>query len=223
MFKRARLSGIYTPMKRIAALLTVFCLCIADTFAAHTKVSLLLSASTAKPGDTVLAAVRLQMDEGWHTYWKNPGGPGRATKIKWDLPKGITAGEIQWPTPEKLIPQKIGDDGNPVIGEFDFEQTTYALHDEAVLIVPLTLASNLRSGSIELKAAVEWLECQVQCWLGKTNVSAKLEIGTTTTPSSEATDITGWQTQLPKSADTRSPRASLEHAATGNTRQLIIG
>ncbi|NOS71631.1 MAG: hypothetical protein HOP33_17110 [Verrucomicrobia bacterium] len=209
-------------MKRIAALLTVFCLCIADTFAAHTKVSLLLSVSTAKPGDTVFAAVRLQMDEGWHTYWKNPGGPGRATKIKWDLPKGITAGEIQWPTPEKLIPQKIGDDGNPVIGEFDFEQTTYVLHDEAVLLVPLTLASNLGSGSIELKAAVEWLECQIQCLPGKMNVSAKLEIGATTTPSSEATDITGWQTQLPKSADTLSPRATWEQATTGKTRPLII-
>ena len=38
----------------------------------------------------------------WHTYWKNGGDSGGPTKIEWTLPAGVTAGEIQWPPPEKL-------------------------------------------------------------------------------------------------------------------------
>jgi DsbC/DsbD-like thiol-disulfide interchange protein len=46
----------------------------------HTQVKLFLSADTAKPGDTILAGVDLKMEPGWHTYWKNPGAAGMATK-----------------------------------------------------------------------------------------------------------------------------------------------
>ena len=94
-------------------------------------------ASTARPGDTVLAAVRLQMDSGWHTYWRNGGDSGGPTKIEWQLPAGVTAGDLQWPVPEKLTVEGL---------------TTYIYHDEAVLLVPLTLAKDLGSGPLELKA-----------------------------------------------------------------------
>ena len=87
------------------------------------RVTLLLSADTAKPGDTVLAGVDLQMDPGWHTYWKNPGEAGIPTAIKWDLPPGVTAGDIQWPLPHKLPPADV---------------TTYGYVDEVMLIVPLS-------------------------------------------------------------------------------------
>ena len=62
--------------------------------AAATRATLLLSAGTAKPGDTITAAVRLDMSPGWHTYWKNGGDSGAPTKIDWQLPAGVTAGEI---------------------------------------------------------------------------------------------------------------------------------
>ncbi|HTA94612.1 MAG TPA: protein-disulfide reductase DsbD domain-containing protein, partial [Verrucomicrobiae bacterium] len=87
-------------MRRIGILICI-CLAALTASAAHTHVRLLLSADTAKPGDTIWAGVDMKMDAGWHTYWKNPGDSGIATTIKWDLPPGVTAGEIQWPLPEK--------------------------------------------------------------------------------------------------------------------------
>jgi len=57
----------------------------------------------ARPGETVMAAVHLHMDANWHTYWKNPGLSGIASDIKWQLPKGMSAGEIQWPVPENFL------------------------------------------------------------------------------------------------------------------------
>jgi len=129
-------------LKIVFLLLLANLLTVAVARAAHTQAQLLLSADTAKPGDTILAGVDLKMDVGWHTYWKNPGDSGIATTIKWDLPPGVTAGEIQWPLPKKLPPAEV---------------TTYGYKDEVMLIVPLTLASNLSAGPIDLKANVSWL------------------------------------------------------------------
>src|SRR5439155_14515958 len=70
--------------------------------ATKTQARLILSAAAARAGETVTAGVLLKMPPGWHTYWKNSGDSGAPTKIDWQLPDGIKAGEIQWPVPEKL-------------------------------------------------------------------------------------------------------------------------
>src|SRR5208337_4663355 len=130
--------------------------------AAHTEVQLLLSANPAHPGDTIWAGVDMKMDPGWHTYWKNPGESGIATSIKWQLPPGVTAGEIQWPLPEKLPPAEV---------------TTYGYNDEVMLIVPLKLAADLKPGPLDLKAKVSWLECKEACIPGSGDVQVTLNIG----------------------------------------------
>ena len=143
------------PVRRMLILLGAawFCLAGLSASAAHTQARLVLAAETARPGDTVLAGVQLRMDPRWHTYWRNPGASGMATKIEWQLPAGVTAGAIQWPVPEKLP---------------DEDLTTYIYTNEVVLLVPLKLAADLRPGPLELKAEVSWLECDVQCVPGET-------------------------------------------------------
>src|SRR3989442_12560600 len=98
-FKLSPPSGIYIYVQRTLAapIAGLTCLFGFTADAAHTRATLLLSAATATPGDTITAAVRLQMDKGWHTYWKNGGDSGGPTTIAWELPPGVTAGEIQWP------------------------------------------------------------------------------------------------------------------------------
>jgi len=167
------------PMRQLATILfSVFALFAMTVRAAHTEAQLLLSADTVRPGDTVLAGVQLKMETGWHTYWKNPGESGQATEIKWQLPPGVTAGEIQWPLPKKLPPAEV---------------TTYGYEEEVVLLVPLTLATNLPVGSIDLKANVSWLECKDVCIPANQNVEAKLNIGDETKESADATTIRRWQ------------------------------
>ena len=129
--------------------------------AAHTQVQLLLSADTARPGDTIWAGVDMKMDPDWHTYWKNPGAAGMATKIQWQLPPGVTAGDIQWPLPEKLPPAEV---------------TTYGYNNEVVLLVPLKVAADLKPGmALDLKANVSWLECKEECIPGSANVEGNVE------------------------------------------------
>jgi thiol:disulfide interchange protein len=198
-------------VRRIAFLFALgFCLVASTAQAAHTHVQLLLSADTAKPGDTIWAGVDLKMDAGWHTYWKNPGDSGIATTIKWDMPPGVTAGEIQWPLPEKLPPPEV---------------TTYGYDHEVMLLVPLTLATNLAPGPLVLKADASWLECEEQCVPGSTNVEATLTMGSETKSSGDAAMIKSWEKKVPQSAENYSWTAEgtwWEQSTNNNTRFLII-
>jgi DsbC/DsbD-like thiol-disulfide interchange protein len=114
----------------------------------NTEARLILSAETARPGETILAGVHLQMAPGWHTYWKNPGDSGGATQIEWDLPPGVTAGEVQWPVPKKHTEEGF---------------STFVYYGDTVLLVPLKLAETISPGPLEIKAKVSWLECEAVC------------------------------------------------------------
>nr|MBP9903837.1 hypothetical protein [Verrucomicrobiota bacterium] len=163
IFKHPQRFGIYIIVQRTLVVLFAALLGALAPYAqaAHTRVSLVLSAVSAKPGDTVWAGVRLQMDPGWHTYWKNPGDSGGPTTVEWQFPSGVTCGEIQWPLPEKLTLEGL---------------TTYIFHDEVTLLVPVKLAVDLKPGPLELKANVSWLECDKLCQKGDARVTATLEI-----------------------------------------------
>jgi thiol:disulfide interchange protein len=184
-------------------------LSLGDTSAAHhTQAKLILSADTAKPGDTIWAGVELKMEPGWHTYWKNPGDAGTATDIKWTLPPGISAGEIQWPLPEKLPPAEV---------------TTYGYENEVVLLVPLKIAADVKPGPLDLKAKVSWLECKESCIPADANVQAKIDIGSETKTSADAAVIESWTAKIPQTNGSYQFQVWWEKPATGDTRPLIIG
>jgi len=183
------------------------CLAAIAAHAAHTQARLILAADTARPGDIVLAGVDLKMEPGWHTYWKNPGAAGMATKIEWQLPPGVTAGEIQWPLPNKLPPAEV---------------TTYGYDNEVVLIVWLKLAADLKPGPLDLKAKVSWLECKEACIPGSGDVEAALNIGTETKSSAEAVTIESWQNKVPKSAAILTVNAWWHDSTNVNPRSLLI-
>lgn len=99
-------------------------------------------------GSTVELAVRLKHAPGWHTYWKNPGDSGLATRIEWQLPDGFAPGPIDWPTP-KRIPV-------PPLANYGYE-------GELLLPVQLTVPRGVFPGPVTLKARVDWLVCKTIC------------------------------------------------------------
>lgn len=172
----------------------------------HTIADLILPVESARAGETVLAGVRLRMEPKWHTYWKNPGDSGGPTEIEWQLPPGVTAGEIQWPVPERFEAEGL---------------TTFVFHKEAILIVPLKLATDLQPGPLELKAKVSWLECEQLCIPGNATVSATLNIASESKPSASAKLIEAAQARVPRAGSVLGVRAAWEDAPT-NTRNLLV-
>ena len=115
----------------------------------HIEVELVSQEAGAAPGSTVFVALRQKIQPGWHTYWRNPGDAGDATRIAWTLPPGWTAGDIVWPTPEK---SRVG----PLL---DFAYT-----GEVLLPVPISVPANAQVGSVvTLKAAAAFLVCEQVC------------------------------------------------------------
>jgi thiol:disulfide interchange protein len=200
-------------VRKLPAFFLLLSLTAGSAWAAHTKAELVLEAESARPGDTILAGIHLRMDPGWHTYWRNPGtgGLGIATTIEWELPKGITAGSIQWPVPEKLI------DKNP-----DTPNTTYIFKDDVVLLVPLKVGTDITPGTATLKAKVSWLECAVQCVLGDASVQAMINVGAETKPSKDAPLLEAWQKKMPRSGDGLPAKAWWEGAAKNDLRPMIL-
>ena len=195
-------------MRRIGFLSAIcFCLAALTANAAHTQVRLILSADTARPGDTIWAGVDMKMEPGWHTYWKNPGEAGMATKIEWQLPPGLAAGEIQWPLPEKLPPAEV---------------TTYGYDNQVMLIVPLKLGADLKPGPLVLKAHASWLECKESCIPGSGDVAATLNIASETKESVNAALIQSWQNKLPFPPKSLSAHAWWELPTQENLRPLIL-
>ena len=84
----------------------------------------------------------------WHTYWKNPGDSGLPTRMEWQLPAGVTAGAIEWPTPHRLpVPPLVN----------------YGYEGELLLPVPVEVAPSFSAGTLEVKLHAEWLVCKDVC------------------------------------------------------------
>ncbi|MEY4386646.1 MAG: hypothetical protein RLY20_1929 [Verrucomicrobiota bacterium] len=195
---------------RILALLTTSVLLGLNALAAttHTQAELLLSVESAKPGDTITAAVRLRSAPKWHIYWKNPGDSGMATAIKWQLPAGVTAGEILWPAPERLEAEGL---------------TTFIFENETTLLIPLKLDAGLESGPLELKAKVSWLECFETCLPGDAIVTATLAVATETRPATaNAAIIEAAHGKLPKDGSMLGVSSTWEETTTNTTRNLLV-
>ncbi|MCX6902129.1 MAG: protein-disulfide reductase DsbD family protein, partial [Verrucomicrobia bacterium] len=172
-----------------------------------TQASLLLSAAAARPGETIMAGVRLKMAPKWHTYWRNAGESGQATTIEWTLPAGVRAGPIQWPAPEKLTLEDV---------------TTYVYDKEVVLLVPLTLEAGAARGEQEIVAKVSWLECEVACVPGQAVLRAKLNIADESRASGEAALLKNVEALIPKPEPRLQAHAWWEKGATANARFLVM-
>ena len=128
----------------------------------HTQARLLSSTTGIIPGETFFVALHLVMDEGWHTYHKDPGDAGLATSIDWTLPEGVTAGEIIWPTPIQFETAGIASQG---------------YEGEVYLRVPISVSDQFSSETpVTLEAAVMWLECADICIPGEATLALKMNI-----------------------------------------------
>ena len=64
----------------------------------HAKASLISNLQNSNQ-ESFYVGIRLQMQEGWHTYWENPGDSGSPFDAEWSTDEGIIVENVQWPTP----------------------------------------------------------------------------------------------------------------------------
>ena len=129
--------------------------------ARHVQATLLAESDAVRPGQPLTLGIRLVMDPGWHTYWRNPGDAGLPTRVRWQLPEGFVAGEIRWPRP---IQFRTG----PLV--------SYGYADEVLLLVDVTAPPSIGARDVRIAGRVDWLECQEACLPGKADVAVTLPV-----------------------------------------------
>ncbi|MEP5153544.1 protein-disulfide reductase DsbD domain-containing protein [Planktotalea sp.] len=106
---------------------------------------------------THVAAVRLELEPGWHTYWRAPGDAGIPPIFDLSASGNVKASQVVWPRPEVYH-------GNGL--------RSIVYYDQVVL--PLRVTPNRKGGDISLKAKIEIGICKDICIPQTLNVTATL-------------------------------------------------
>jgi thiol:disulfide interchange protein DsbD len=129
---------------------------------ANVKARLVSEVSTIEPGQSFWVALEFTIRDGWHTYWRNPGDSGQATKLEWTLPAGFSAGNIVWTTPHRFeLPPLVN----------------YGYAGHAMHLVQMTAPRDLKPGvAVALSAKAGWLVCSDICVPENADLELKLPV-----------------------------------------------
>lgn len=152
----------------------------------HIEAELIPATTAVQPGQPLTLALRLKMETHWHTYWKNPGDSGLATKIRWTLPAGFVAGDIQWPAPSRI-------DVGPL--------ANYGYDGEVLLLTDIRTPANFAGGMVPVAARADWLVCEEICIPGDAEFSMLLPVGPATPNPKWAKRIDDTRAALPRAGD----------------------
>jgi thiol:disulfide interchange protein len=168
----------------------------------HVSASLIAETKNIVPGQPLHLALRQHIQDGWHTYWSNPGESGLPTMIDWSLPIGFSAEPISWPIPERFT-------AGPVVG--------YGYKHDVILPVTIDVPAGLQPGSIVmLSAHASWLACSDICVPEDVKLSLSVPVGTTLEGDSDWTEAFATaRAQLPTSNPFRT-------TATASTAEVIL-
>ena len=99
-------------------------------------------------GQALWLGLQIKHQPGWHTYWQNPGDSGLATQLQWQLPPGMKAQELLWPTP-RMIP--VG------------TMVNHGFEDTVLLAVPVHISKSYQADNHDIRLQADWLVCKQEC------------------------------------------------------------
>ncbi|MCI5850240.1 MAG: thioredoxin family protein [Sutterellaceae bacterium] len=145
------------------------------------KARLIAASSAAIPGSSLSAAVELDHEKGWHTYWKNPGDVGAATEFEWHLPKGWAATGPSWPEPQATEALSL---------------TNYSISGKALYPFRLQVPANA-SGTADVRVRVSWVACREQCIPGEADVFLRIPVSAKSSDTESAPLIRAAESRAP--------------------------
>jgi DsbC/DsbD-like thiol-disulfide interchange protein len=136
------------------------------------KVELVSEVTSVRPGQPFYAGLFIRHEAAHHTYWKNPGLAGVATNLVWTLPKGWTAGSIEWPAPDKVK-----------MAMYD----THGYERDVLLMVKITPPAQVKEKEITLRTKASWMCCGRTCNPGFRDLTLTLPVAAAADPAWDKT------------------------------------
>lgn len=153
-------------------------------------VELISERERVMPGETFYAAIKMDLDAGWHVYWRNAGDAGLPLRVEVLAGSDLAAealGPFVWPIPHLL----------PVV---EGEIMDYGYDDRLVLPFPLTIPADA-TGSVQVNLLADYLICEEICVPETAEVSLTLPVGDSQPHVQHGTLIGQWIARAPRDFD----------------------
>jgi thiol:disulfide interchange protein len=154
----------------------------------HVRVELVAETLTPAPNGEVTLAFVSTPDPGWHAYWLNPGDAGLSSEAKWSLPYPMTAGELRYPVPQRLL----------IAGLMN-----YVYEGPFAQLVTLKVGGEHEPGyKLPIKVKLDYLVCSATiCVPESADLSTELTIGDGAISAASRARFDGWRAALPRPLD----------------------
>ncbi len=114
----------------------------------HVRAEFVVRNERTAPGDSTEIAIRHALEDGWHTYWLNPGDSGEPPMIDFTLQEGGAA-PVRFPVPERLP--------YPPLMNFGYS-------GEFTLLTSVPVPADWPAGeTYRVPVRVDWLVCEKIC------------------------------------------------------------
>jgi DsbC/DsbD-like thiol-disulfide interchange protein len=148
----------------------------------HSQLRLLAG---SRSGTVLLGGIAFQLQQGWHTYWRNPGDSGVPPRFDFSKSENVEAVTVLWPAPQKF------DDGAGGV--------SLGYHDQIVL--PLRIVAKSVDKPVTLRASIEYAVCEKIC----IPVQANAELAFSSVASTEDSALFAALDTVPKPANVGDP------------------
>ncbi len=137
------------------------------------RVSVLAEHPDITPGGTIWIGIRMDIEEGWYTYWPGKNDSGSISVVEPKGSGGVSFGSVEWPAPTRyLMPGDILD---------------HVYRNSVTALVPVTAPRHAEVGStLELVFDVSWMVCESVCIPGERTVTLMLPVAQELSPADQA-------------------------------------
>ncbi|MCT6896099.1 MAG: hypothetical protein M3Z44_04485, partial [Commensalibacter sp.] len=113
-------------------------------FKAHVEASIISASDFNDDVDRSLLALKIKLEQGWHTYWLNPGDAGDPASLQVSInhDRKIIFPKIEWPVPKRLFEKGL---------------LSYIYDGEVILPFYLHIPESYRAKDLHLHIKATWL------------------------------------------------------------------
>jgi DsbC/DsbD-like thiol-disulfide interchange protein len=148
----------------------------------HAAVRLLAG---SRSGSVLLGGVAMQIQQGWKTYWRNPGDSGVPPRFDFSKSDNVEAVTVLWPAPTK----------------FDDGAGGHSLGYHNQIVLPLRIVAKNADRPVTLRADINYAVCEKIC----IPVEANTELSFASVASTEDGALSAALDTVPKPASIGDP------------------
>ena len=124
------------------------------------RVRLIAATPSVGTDASVWLGLQFELAPHWKVYWRSPGDAGYAPSLDWAGSRNLAGAAIAWPAPERFT----------VLG---LETMGY----ETAVVLPITARLAKPGEPLKLRAALQYLTCEIVCVPYETTLALELPTG----------------------------------------------